>query len=34
MRRGNEALNAMTPQGGGQRTNVALYEVALHKQRE
>ena len=34
MRRGHEALNAMTPQGGGQRTNVALYEVALHKQRE
>jgi len=33
MRRGHEALNAMTPQGGGQRTNVALYEVALHKQR-
>jgi len=33
MRRGHDALNAMSPQGEGQRTNVALYEVALHKQR-
>jgi hypothetical protein len=34
MQRGNEALNQMTPPAqGGQRTEVALYEVALHKQR-
>jgi hypothetical protein len=34
LRRGDEALNAMTPQSGGRRTNVAFYEVALHKQRD
>lgn len=33
LRRGDEALNAMSPQGAGQRRNVAVYEVALHKQR-
>ena len=33
LRRGDEALNAMSPRGAGQRTNVASYEVALHKQR-
>jgi hypothetical protein len=33
LRRGDEALNAMTPTGGGERTNVAFYEVALHKER-
>jgi hypothetical protein len=33
LRRGDEALNAMSPRGAGQRTNVAVYEVALHKQR-
>ena len=34
MQRGDEALNQMTPPAqGGQRTDVALYEVALHKER-
>jgi hypothetical protein len=34
LQRGNEALNQMTPPAqGGRRTDVALYEVALHKQR-
>lgn len=34
LRRADEALNAMSPTGGGQRTNVAFYEVVLHKQRD
>lgn len=29
MRRGDEALNAMTPDGGGQRTSVDFYEVPV-----
>ena len=29
MRRGDEALNAMNPSGGGQRTSVAFYEVPV-----
>jgi hypothetical protein len=29
MRRGDEALNEMTPQGGGRRTGVEFYEVGL-----
>jgi len=29
MRRGDEALNAMTPDGGGQRTSVDFYEVPI-----
>jgi hypothetical protein len=29
MRRGDEALNAMSPDGGGQRTSVEFYEVPL-----
>jgi exopolysaccharide biosynthesis protein len=29
MRRGDEALNAMTPDGGGQRTSVEFYEVPV-----
>ena len=34
LQRGNEALNQMTPPAqGGRRTEVAIYEVALHKQR-
>ena len=34
MQRGNEALNQMSPPAqGGRRTDVALYEIALHKQR-
>src|SRR6188472_2426061 len=34
LQRGNEALNQMTPPAqGGRRTDVALYEVALHNQR-
>jgi hypothetical protein len=34
LQRGNEALNQMTPPAqGGRRTDVAIYEVALHKQR-
>jgi len=34
LRRADEALNAMSPEGGGRRTDVAFYEVALHKQRD
>ncbi len=30
MRRGDEALNAMTPGAGGQRTSVEFYEVPVH----
>lgn len=30
MRRGDEALNAMTPGGGGSRTSVEFYEVPVH----
>jgi hypothetical protein len=33
LRRGDEALNAMSPRSGGQRTDVSFYEVMLHKQR-
>jgi hypothetical protein len=34
LRRGDEALNLMSPpEQGGRRTNVAIYEVALHKER-
>jgi hypothetical protein len=33
LRRADEALNAMSPTGG-QRTDVAVYEVVLHKQRD
>ena len=36
LQRGHEALNRMTPPAsaqGGQRTDVATYEVVLHKQR-
>jgi hypothetical protein len=29
MRRGDEALNAMTPTGGGRRTAVEFYEVPV-----
>ncbi|HSC48662.1 MAG TPA: hypothetical protein VLD16_00245 [Gaiellaceae bacterium] len=29
MRRGDEALNAMSPEGGGQRTSVEFYEVPI-----
>jgi len=29
MRRGDEALNAMNPSGGGQRTSVEYYEVPV-----
>jgi hypothetical protein len=29
MQRGHEALNSMAPAGGGQRTSVQLYEVAI-----
>lgn len=32
MRRGDEALNNMSPQGGGQRTSVEMYEVGLDQQ--
>ena len=32
MRRGDEALNAMNPQGGGTRTSVEMYEVGLDHQ--
>ncbi len=32
MRRGDEALNAMTPQGSAQRTSVEMYEVAIDEQ--
>jgi hypothetical protein len=35
MRRADETLNAMSPQApGARRTNVAFYEVGLHKQRD
>jgi hypothetical protein len=30
MRRGDEALNAMDPGGGGRRTSVEFYEVPVH----
>ena len=30
MRRGDEALNAMNPGGGGQRQSVEFYEVPVH----
>jgi hypothetical protein len=30
MRRGDEALNAMNPGAGGQRTSVEFYEVPVH----
>jgi hypothetical protein len=30
MRRGDEALSAMNPGGGGQRTGVEFYEVPVH----
>jgi len=30
MRRGDEALNAMNPGGGGRRTSVDFYEVPVH----
>ncbi len=33
MRRGDEALNAMSPGGGAHRTGVAFYEVALRSTR-
>lgn len=34
LRRGDEALNAMSPpDDAGRRTNVTIYEVALHKER-
>lgn len=29
MRRGDETLNAMSPDGGGQRTSVEFYEVPV-----
>jgi hypothetical protein len=29
LRRGDEALNAMNPQGGARRTSVEMYEVAI-----
>ena len=32
MRRGDEALNAMSPEGSAQRTSVEMYEVALDQQ--
>ena len=32
LRRGDEALNAMTPQGSGRRTSVEMYEVAIDQQ--
>ena len=31
-RRGDEALNAMTPAGSGQRMSVEMYEVDLDEQ--
>jgi hypothetical protein len=37
LRRGDEALNAMTPpdpEATGRRTGVSVYEVALRKQRD
>jgi hypothetical protein len=30
MRRGDEALNAMTPGAGGTRTSVEFFEVPVH----
>jgi hypothetical protein len=32
LRRADEALNRMSPQGGGRRTSVDLYEVAIDKE--
>ncbi len=32
MRRGDEALNAMNPEGGARRTSVEMYEVAIDQQ--
>lgn len=32
MRRGDEALDAMSPQGGGRRMSVEMYEVAIDQQ--
>ena len=32
MRRGDEALNSMSPQGDARRTGVEMYEVALDEQ--
>ena len=32
MRRGDEALNAMNPQGSAQRTSVEMYEVGMDEQ--
>ncbi len=32
LRRGDEALNAMTPQGSARRTSVEMYEVAIDQQ--
>lgn len=32
MRRGDEALNAMSPQGDARRTSVEMYEVGLDQQ--
>jgi hypothetical protein len=32
LQRGNEALNAMTPEGGGGRTSVEMYEVVIDEQ--
>ena len=31
LRRGDEALNAMSPSGGGSRTAVEFYEVAIQR---
>ena len=32
LRRGDEALNAMTPQGSARRTSVEFYEVAIDQE--
>ena len=32
MRRGDEALNAMNPEGSARRTSVEMYEVAIDQQ--
>jgi hypothetical protein len=32
LRRGDEALNAMTPEGGARRMSIEMYEVALDEQ--
>jgi hypothetical protein len=32
LRRGDEALNAMTPQGSSRRTSVETYEVGLDEE--